>query len=169
MKQQGGAINVYRQPGAGTTFRLYFPATDAADGGRGEAREAPVGHGERVLFLDDEPALVEFGRQALERLGYKVTGFTDVAQALAAVADRPAGFDLVVTDFTMPRTDGVKFAELLHAVSPGLPIVLTTGNTLSLPEDAIRRTTICAVLTKPHSIQTLAEAVHRALATQQAA
>jgi PAS domain S-box-containing protein len=170
MKHLGGAIAVYSEPRQGTSFRLYFPADEAVDEVTAD-REQPLalGHGEHVLFLDDEPALVEWGCDALKRIGYVVTGFTKGSEAFAAFAERAAEFDLAITDLTMPHLSGTRFAEMLHTVRPSLPIILMTGNGLALTDEILKRCGIASMLAKPQSIARLAAAVHSALSTRKAA
>jgi len=170
MKNHEGAISVYSHPGEGTTFHLYFPALNSgmvdADGG---ARSAPHGEGQRILFVDDEEPLAQWGRQALERLGYRVTSYTDVFEALAALSDRPTDFDVVITDLTMPSMNGTRFAELVHASHPAIPIILTTGYSAALTSQDLCQFGICELVLKPNTIQGLGEAVHGVLTTRQAA
>jgi len=165
MKTHEGAISVYSQPGEGTTFHLYFPA--AAQDVLVRAHDAttpPRGRGERILFVDDEAPLAAWGKDVLERLGYHVTSHTNVFEAMDEVRGHPARFDLVVTDLTMPGMSGVSFARTLLETRADMPIILATGYRGALTEDSVRGAGIRAVLLKPHTVQTLSDAVQRALA-----
>jgi PAS domain S-box-containing protein len=167
MQSHGGAITVYSQPGEGTVFHLYFPIT-AEENKEAAAitEEAPVGHGERILFVDDEIPLALLGQSMLEELGYVVENKNNVVEALALVRANPAAFDLVITDLTMPLMVGTDFAQQLLALRPGLPIILTTGYSASLTPERVREMGIRELLLKPHTIQSLGMAVHRVLTTQ---
>jgi len=164
MKGHDGAITVYSQPGEGTTFHLYFPALQSASTEtESQARRIPRGHGEHVLFVDDEAPLARWGRETLERLGYRVTTHTNVLEAIAAVREQPARFDLVVTDLTMPVMNGLNLARRLLEIRPDLPIVLTTGYSASLTEESVRKLGLRELLFKPNTAQTLGEAIDRVL------
>jgi signal transduction histidine kinase/ActR/RegA family two-component response regulator len=159
-----GIIGVRSAPGEGTTFHLYFPALDVDVANLPtEAEDPPRGHGQHVMFVDDEAALAHWGREALERLGYRVTSFTNVLEALDAARQAPMEFALVITDLTMPFMNGFSFAKRLHASHPDLPIILSTGHGADLSEDRIRQYGISGLLLKPSTVFTLASAVHRAL------
>ncbi len=164
MQSHGGAITVYSQPGEGTVFHLYFPITAELSRKTAAIAEAtPAGHGERILFVDDEPPLAQLGQSMLEEIGYVVECKTNVADALALVRANPAAFDLVITDLTMPSMLGTDFAQKLLLIRPHLPIILTTGYTANLTQERVREMGIRELLAKPHTIQSLGMAVHRAL------
>lgn len=92
----------------------------------------PRGNGERILYVDDEPALARLGQSVLERLGYSVDAHTKAAEAPGALLRDPGAFHLVVTNQMMPELTGTDLALKIHAIRPGIPIILTTGYTASL-------------------------------------
>jgi len=163
-KSHHGAIIVYSQPGEGTAFHLYFPALDdVTEEVELHSGAVPRGHGERILFVDDEEPLAQWGQNALERLGYDVTSRTDVLEAIAMMGEQPGRFDLVVTDMSMPVMNGVTLSQRLLQIRADLPIILTTGYVASMTEASVREFGIRGLLVKPNTIQSLAEAVHRVL------
>ncbi len=164
MQTHEGAVTVYSQPGEGTVFRLYFPScvAEATESPVGEAM-VPRGAGELVLFVDDEEPLAIMGRKVLERLGYRVEGCTDAERALECVRARPARYDLVITDLTMPSLSGTDLARELLAIRADLPIILTTGFAATLTAGRIQAMGIRELLLKPLSMQALGAAVHRVL------
>jgi signal transduction histidine kinase/CheY-like chemotaxis protein len=165
VRSHRGTIRVRSRPGHGTTFEVYFPVHDGAARARGvEESAVPRGHGERVLFVDDEAPLVAVGRGVLERLGYHVTATTSPVEAVAVFRSHPDAFDLVVTDLTMPALSGADLAQELQRIRPGIPILVSTGYDGRLTPEAARSIGICGLLTKPNTIETLARAVHGALA-----
>jgi CheY-like chemotaxis protein len=165
MQEHEGAITVYSQPGEGTVFHLYFPARAGAVS-KDDAPPAAVisGKGQRILFVDDEEILAVMGQKTLERLGYKVEAQTSVTAALALVRADPQRFDLIITDQTMPEMTGLDFARDLQEIRPDLPIILTSGYSANLTVERTRALGIREMLAKPHTIQTLAMTVQRALA-----
>jgi len=128
VKNHGGGITVSSKPGVGATFEVYLPRIDrvATD----EAGEVPAslqpGH-ERILFVDDEEDVVFAGKKMLERLGYQVVTGRDGREALGIFRERPASFDLVITDQTMPNMTGTELTRELLTIRPDLPVILCTG------------------------------------------
>jgi len=165
MQSHGGAITVYSQPGEGTVFHLYFPVfAGKAEETKTETKEIPAGHGQRILFVDDEQPLALLGQSMLEDLGYVVECKTNVGEALAMVQANPTGFDLVISDLTMPGMLGTDFAGEVLRVRPGMPFILTTGYAPNLTDQSVHELGVCELLHKPHTLQSLGVAVHRALA-----
>jgi PAS domain S-box-containing protein len=164
MHSHEGAVFAYSQPGEGTTFQLFFPAYagDAAAVAAPPA-EIPRGAGERVLYVDDEPALARLGQRILERLGYSVVAHTSAVEALKAVRANQAAFDLVVTDQMMPELMGTDLALKLHAIRPDMPIILTTGFMPSLTPERLQLMGIRKLLLKPISVESLGTIVRNAL------
>ena len=167
MESYEGAITVYSQLGEGTAFHLYFPE-QSGDAEQVATEETPVprGHGERILFVDDEELLVQLGQQTLTELGYEVEVAILPSIALARVREDPARFALVISDQTMPGMTGLMLAARLQLIRPTLPIILTTGYSLTLTPERIEEAGIFRLLPKPASIHALGTAVHDALASQ---
>jgi signal transduction histidine kinase len=155
-----GAIAVESRPGEGTTFALYFPACEsAAEGGR----PAVPGKGEHLLLVDDESYLVEIGKAVLTRLGYRVSGFTDPEQALAAFTAQPDDFAALITDLTMPALKGTDLAQRMRAVRPALPVVLTTGFTGPHELERARALGFTRILEKPYTVDRFVDVLTKAL------
>jgi PAS domain S-box-containing protein len=165
MQSHGGAIYVSSEVGVGTRFELYFPGHQGpiAATAKDAAPSTPRGHGERVFFLDDEKELAAMGKKILEKLGYAVTSFDDAKIALEAFRERARDFDVVVTDLTMPGLTGLEFTNQIRTVRPEIPVVLTSGYTASLTADGLQAQGVTESLLKPHTLDTLGQAVHRAL------
>ncbi|MFA5667175.1 MAG: PAS domain S-box protein, partial [Candidatus Cloacimonadaceae bacterium] len=135
-----GAIRLESTIGEGTSFHIYLPvySPDVWHQTASDEEEQNNIHGsETIMFVDDEPALVNIFRQGLMRLGYKVEGFTEPRKALEHFARNSARIDLVVTDTTMPYMNGVELAQNLLAIKTDIPVVICTGfTTLISVEDA---------------------------------
>ena len=111
------------------------------------------GRGERILFVDDEEALVFLVPRLLENLGYRVTAHGSAELALEDFRSRPLDFDLVVTDLSMPRMSGLDLGRTLLGVRPDLPIVLMSGHVRPELEAEARRVGIREVLLKPDTVE----------------
>jgi PAS domain S-box-containing protein len=159
----GGAITVYSQPGKGSTFRLFFPAlaSELGDIAPIERAQAPLGHGQRVLYIDDEAALVSLALRVLTRLGYVVSGHTDVARALQEFRANPDAFDAVVTDLSMPGMSGVELVSELQATRPDVPILITSGYVPPEEQEAALRLGVRELIPKPTLIDEIGHALNR--------
>ena len=124
----GGAIHVLSRPGQGATFEIVLPtiAAQTVVPVAKPARTRP-GSGERILAVDDEPALVRVMVRRLTLLGYSARGTSSPEEVPALLAQED--FDLVITDFNMPKMNGVELARRLHALRPDLPILVMSGYT----------------------------------------
>ena len=160
LKSHDGAIVVSSNPGAGSSFHLYFPsAPDESEVRPAELEPLPRGGGERVLYLDDEEALVRVGTRLLERLGYEAVGFTTAAEALAAVGEEPARFDAVITDVSMPGISGLDVARRLLGVRSDLPIALISGYITDELQAMAESVGVRAVIHKPITATELARTI----------
>jgi len=145
-----GAIQVSSRLGAGTTFDVYFPIVDEAIERTSPEKGAAVAGGrERILFVDDEPAIAELGRRLLGSLGYEVVTRPDSGEALDLFRTDPARFDLVVTDMTMPGMTGDRMATEMMRMRPGLPVILCTGFNELVNIERVQEIGIRALLMKP--------------------
>lgn len=117
------------------------------------------GHGEHLMFVDDEDYLVQMGTALLTRLGYRVSAFNDPQKAHAAFAADPGAYDALVTDLTMPGLKGTERARLVREIRPALPVILTTG--FSGPHELDRAKTLGyhRVLEKPYTVGKFVEAL----------
>ncbi|MHB8765936.1 MAG: ATP-binding protein, partial [Deferrisomatales bacterium] len=159
----GGGVTVESGPGQGTAFRVWLPRAEGPADDEPAPEAAPRGGTERILFLDDEPDIVLMAEEALRDLGYRVSTAAGPAEVLAAVRADPGGYDLVITDQTMPGTTGLALAAELRGVRPDLPVLLLTGySSLATPE-RLKAAGVAEVLGKPVSLGDLARAVRRVL------
>ncbi len=161
----GGTILVDSTPGEGTKFDIYFPAARQEDQAPPPPSQQPSpGQGQRVLYVDDEEALVILLTRVLERLGYQVLSFTDPAKALAAVHRDPQCVDVVVTDLSMHGMTGFDLARAILAVRPELPVLLTSGHVRAEDREIARECGIREVILKPNTVEELGHALNRLFA-----
>lgn len=112
-----------------------------------------------VLYVDDEESIIFLMTCILKRRGFRVSGYTDPVEALAAARANPGQFDLAVTDFKMPRLSGLDVARALKEIRPDLPVVMASGSiTDQVRVDALAAG-VRAMLDKPFTIDQLCEAV----------
>ena len=161
----GGVISVKSEPARGSVFKIYLPAVEAATPHIRREDKLQPGR-ERILFVDDETALVEIGRDMLEHLGYEVVTFSSSLEALNAFRAQPDLFDLVITDMTMPQMTGERLAQALIEIRPDLPVILCTGYSERIAEQTAGSLGIKAFLFKPLSAHDLSSKVREALDTK---
>jgi CheY-like chemotaxis protein len=138
VKQSGGHIWVYSEPGHGTVFKLYFPRISNAVAtplSQGVVR-ASAGGSETILLVEDEDALRRLARRILDRQGYTVLESRNGREALERATQHDGPIDLVLTDVIMPEMSGRGLVERLRAVRPRAAILYMSGYT---DDDVLRR------------------------------
>ena len=164
----GGTITVYSEPGKGAEFNVYLPAiSNAASTPQKQPHQLPTGT-ETILFVDDEPAITELGKNILERLGYRVITFMSPTEALEAFRKTPSAFDLIITDMTMPGMTGAQLAESVRKINPHIPIILTTGYSEKITATQSNEMGIDHFISKPFSPKELALLIRQLLNKRQA-
>ena len=166
VSDHGGAIVVDSTPGVGTEFQVYLPEVEdttevVADA---EAAQSPRGSG-RVLVVDDEIAVMKMSEQLLTRLGYDVVTENDSRHALATFQGDPDGFDLIVTDQTMPGLTGEALIREVRSIRADIPVIVCTGFSSGTTTRRIEDLGVHAVILKPALAEMLGTAVHEALAS----
>jgi signal transduction histidine kinase/CheY-like chemotaxis protein len=131
VKQSGGYVWVYSEPGQGTTFKIYLPRSEDAVRAiqRDTIRIEDLRGTERVLLVEDEDPVREVSARLLKRAGYTVVDSKDGQRALDEFDRHHAAFDIVITDMAMPGMGGRELAQRLRSRSPDIPIVFMSGYT----------------------------------------
>ena len=130
VQNHGGQVTVESQVGKGSVFRLYLPAgTNGQRPSTGTAEILPLGTGQTVLVVDDDPLVREISSHLVESLGYRSLRAEHGLEALGMVMDDPGGIDLVLTDVSMPRLGGLELIRELKSRGSPVPVVLLSGYT----------------------------------------
>ena len=165
VKNHRGCVQVLSEPGEGTSFTIYFPADEGVAPDKNKEKYTGYEHGnERILFVDDEEMLAMMGGRILEQLGYEVTTKINSNEALATFISDPQGFDLVITDQSMPEMSGAELVMQLLKIRPDIPIILCTGYSKKVTEEDAEKIGIKKYLTKPFDTRKLAEIIRDILA-----
>ena len=171
VRQSGGRIEVESEPGQGTTFALYFPATDDAVAEpdpvarRGDVQRVPA----RVLVVEDQPEVRQLAVTALRRAGYDVAEATDGDEALARFAPRAREFALLLTDVVMPGLNGQELATQLRGANPALLVVFMSGYEHQILEHEKLAGPGAAFLAKPFTPAALVRQIDELLSSRRPA
>jgi signal transduction histidine kinase/ActR/RegA family two-component response regulator len=164
VRQSGGSITVYSEPGHGTTFKLYFPQTE------GDLFEpAPISSSraargsETILLVEDDDHVRQLIRAVLRRHGYRVLEAANGGEALLLCEQHQDPIDLVLTDMVMPRMSGPQLVERLQLIRPWMKVMFMSGYTegSSLRHGVLAPDVV--FLQKPITPEPLARAVRKAL------
>ncbi|MCB0262956.1 MAG: PAS domain S-box protein [Calditrichia bacterium] len=157
VKSHEGFINVESEQLAGTTFEIYLPALIEEHFPKIENKpvDLPMGQGETILFIDDEPSVLEIAQMTLESHGYRVLAASDGAEALGIFARHKNEVDLVITDMMMPVMDGVATIEALRKIKKDVPIIASSGYIEDDRANTFVQTGAVAFLQKPYTRESL--------------
>ncbi len=157
-----GALKVYSEPGKGTTFKILFPALEAAGKGIRTGETSPPadwrGKG-TILLVDDEESLVALGSRMLEHLGLTVLTAADGLQAVERYRERGKEIDLVLMDLTMPHMDGAEAFGELRRLNPDVRVVLASGYSHEDVSSRFAGKGLDGVLQKPYTLAKLRESL----------
>jgi signal transduction histidine kinase len=129
VRAHAGYIDVQSEPGKGSTFTIYLPASEqsAAIATSNDAPEPVRGSGARILLVDDDDMVLDANLRILEKLNYQVDAFRSSTEALKTARNEPAKWDLLFTDLSMPEMDGARLASQIRQFRPDIPVILYTG------------------------------------------
>ncbi len=164
VEQHNGHIEVESVLGEGSTFRIYFPVAE-------KGVKPLIGNGKKdlqlrisnIMVIDDEPMIVDLTKSMLEVLKYKVSPFTDSEDALIEFGKHPEEFDLILTDYGMPKMNGKQLIEKMRKIQPDLPSVLLTGYGDLIGKENIGDWGINDLLVKPFELEELSKTVQKVL------
>ncbi|MBF0227332.1 MAG: PAS domain S-box protein [Desulfobacterales bacterium] len=162
IKKHDGTIYVNSEAEKGTTFQIFLPVIEKDEEEIKNGKKIRFGK-ESVLFIDDEKALVDLTIDLLEFLGYTVTATTIPREALQMFKDNPHKFDFVITDMTMPKITGDVLAIEMLKIRPDIPIILCTGYSELINEEAALKLGIKGFMLKPFTIYDLSQIITKIL------
>jgi CheY-like chemotaxis protein len=132
VKQNQGFINLYSEPGRGTTFRIYLTRHTRETTAPAHKEElSPAGHGQQILVVEDEPTMLELSVMMLEELGYEAIGAQTPNEALRIAKENPH-ISLLLTDVVMPGMNGRELAHQLQEQHPQLKTLYMSGYTANV-------------------------------------
>jgi CheY-like chemotaxis protein len=151
IKQHDGYINVYSEPGTGSTFRIYLPVISALAAGedRAQAEEVSVGGTETILIAEDDKSVRAMTKSLLTEFGYKVIEAVNGADAVKKFTEYRDPVDLLLFDLIMPKMNGKEALDEIRKIRPEIKVIFSSG----YAPDTIRQKTSLAdgvhLITKP--------------------
>ncbi len=164
VKNHQGAITCKSTPGEGTTFDIYIPELESGKEALKPLDDKLLQTGtERLLFIDDEPVLVDMAKKMLGDLGYRVFTETSSVEALEVFKGDPNQFDLVITDMTMPAMTGDKLAQKIMDIRRDIPVILCSGYSEHISVEKAKKIGIREFVMKPLEMKELTKIIRKVL------
>ena len=157
IEEHKGTIAVESKIGVGSTFRIALPVSVSTEPNRlAEPVRRVPGTGQRILFIDDESALLSSAAQLLGYQGFRVESCGNPEEALEIVRRDPQRFDAIISDLAMPQMTGMEVAREVLLAAPRMPIILMTGYAGDLTLDEVKAAGIYDIIPKPIDFDSLA-------------
>jgi two-component system cell cycle sensor histidine kinase/response regulator CckA len=163
IKGHKGAINVYSEPGHGTTFNIYLPASEREVVGEKTATGTIARGTEAILLVDDEKMVLEVSREMLEFLGYRVHAAGSGQEALAVYMEKLKEIDLVILDMIMPGISGGETFDRLREINPDVRVLLSSGYSIEGQAKHILDRGCNGFIQKPFQLENLSRKVREIL------
>ncbi|MDE3056950.1 MAG: PAS domain S-box protein [Bacteroidota bacterium] len=165
VKHHGGFVLVKSEVRKGTTFSMYFPAAEEslAEQAEEEKPELPAGHGEHVLLVEDEAAILQIAKETLETYGYNIIAAKDGAEAIALYAEQGKNIHIVLTDSNLPYVDGRTMIRILKRMNPAVRIVASSGLSPGVDPKEMLNLGADAYIQKPYTVEKLLRTLHDVL------
>ncbi|WDP91997.1 MAG: response regulator [Desulfobacter sp.] len=166
VREHKGYIDVDSYVGKGSVFIVHLPVFRGRvkEGGEAQSKALSASGGTgTIMFVDDEPSIRKIGKNYLERKGYAVHCFAEAVSALGAYEENPSGYNLIITDMTMPGMTGLSLIESVKGINPGQKVILCTGYSESIEKESAVAMGI-TYMEKPVAMAELAGTVGKLLA-----
>ena len=164
VKQNHGFINIYSEPGMGSTFRIYLPRIQKTPEVKEKAFAKKIAKGtETVLVVEDEDSILSLSTTVLERYGYTVLAARTPLQALEMVESHQGSIDILLTDVVMPEMNGKELQNRIERLRPNLKVLFMSGYTSNVIMHRGILESDVHFLQKPFSVESLANKVRKVL------
>ncbi|MEH2058905.1 MAG: response regulator [Nostoc sp.] len=165
IKSHGGFVNVYSEVGNGTSFQVYLPAVQGMEPLSPEDLPPQTGHGELILVVDDEVAILEITRTSLEAHNYKILVASDGIEAIAVYAQNRDKISAVLMDIMLPLLDGLTAIRTLKKINPQVRIIASSGVMSDNKLSVVAATGVSTFLSKPYTVNELLLSLQKVLSS----
>jgi len=163
IKNHDGFINVYSEPGHGTTFTIYLPISEKQAFQEAQAIPMVLEGIETVLLVDDEDLILEVGREMLSKIGYQVITAKGGSPAIDIISSGNHQIDLVILDLIMPGMDGNSTFERIREIVPNIPVILSSGYSMNDQANRIMNRGCNGFIQKPFNLSILSQKIRSIL------
>ncbi|MDP1992125.1 MAG: PAS domain S-box protein [Syntrophales bacterium] len=163
IKNHGGSIHVFSEPGKGTTFHIYLPATDHQPDVSEEKKDEVFTGGETILVVDDEPINIAVMQEMLEMLHYRVLLAGSGQEAVAVYMVKQKEIDIVILDMVMPGISGGRTFDLLREINPDVGVILASGYSAEGEARKIINRGCWGFIQKPFKLQEFSKKIREVL------
>jgi len=163
IKNHRGLITVYSEYGHGTTFNIYLPVSEKDIHQELVMKLEMVKGSETILLVDDEPMIIEIGKEMLEKLGYSVVVAQGGLDAVEKITGMGNEIDMVVLDLIMPEMDGGKTFDRIREIQPEIPVMLSSGYAINGQATEIMRRGCNGFIQKPFTISEISQKIRKVL------
>ena len=163
IKNHGGLISVYSESGHGTTFNIYLQTSEQQAQQEMMTDIEMIKGSETILLVDDEDIIIDVGQAMLKKLGYRVIVSTSGLEAIENITSSGNKIDLVILDLIMPGMNGGKTFDRIREIQPKMPVILSSGYSISGRAKEIMRRGCNGFIQKPFNISELSQKVRNVL------
>jgi PAS domain S-box-containing protein len=163
IKNHGGIISVYSEPGEGTTFNIYLPATEKNIDNRPSSYQELIQGSEVILLVDDEEMILKIGKDMLEKLGYEVVLAETGRKALEIYEKDQNTIDMVILDMIMPDMSGSETYNRLKEINPAIKTLLSSGYSINGKAQKILNSGCQGFIQKPFNLTNLSQKIRSIL------